>query len=302
MTRLVKKVIDRITYPLGFEIKRVALNQNKTVKLPPIFDDPLEALPYAQRQKRVAFECPINLTIKPNFLTYGSNGFHPFVETLVEYGKGKADCYEDSVLKVFYDNHQPKNAFEAMLGFDNCPDQYKDYPSYLYRLTPWEVKTPAKVMKIVRNFTREHNLDNNKKNMTLETDGYQYHGPVSMEKGQLEFERLTRIYKRLKKNGYDRKMGHANFLVLKRGKDVRFLSHGPGNHRTAAMSALGYETIPGIFYEPSIIDIQMIEYWPQVKNGLWSIKQATDYFDHVFEFDSRKWAINKGFLINNRRD
>jgi hypothetical protein len=68
------------------------------------------------------------------------------------------------------------------------------------------------------------------------------------------------------------------------------------------MSALGYETIPGIFYEPSIIDIQMIEYWPQVKNGLWSIKQATDYFDHVFEFDSRKWAINKGFLINNRRD
>ena len=132
--------------------------------------------------------------------------------------------------------------------------------------------------------------------MTLECDGFMYHGPVSLKKGMLEYQRLIQSYESIRDNGYNRELGHAHFLILRRGKEIRYLALGDGNHRTAAMTALGYDTIPALFQRSAIIDVDMAEYWVQVQENVWSHDQAVAYVNHLFDFDSRLWAQNAGLL------
>lgn len=98
----------------------------------------------------------------------------------------------------------------------------------------------------------------------MDKDGFAGFGPVSKEKGILEFRRLIDIYESLKSNGYDRRHGDIGVLVLKRGEDYRYLNSGDGYHRTAALAALNYSKIPVRFVNPWIISIVDINYWPQV--------------------------------------
>jgi hypothetical protein len=150
----------------------------------------------------------------------------------------------------------------------------------------------------VRKWSRQHGDEHGTgdRDWSLDADGYQYHGPVSRRKGRLEYRRLVNIYESIEERGYERQLGHAHFLVLKRGDEFRFSGIGPGNHRAAAMAALGYETIPAIFYKFHVVDVEMAEYWPQVSRGVWSQAQAEAYLHHLFDFDSRAWARDRGLL------
>ena len=56
------------------------------------------------------------------------------------------------------------------------------------------------------------------------------------------------------------------------------------------MAALGYETIPAVFILPFIVTIEMVEYWPQVRRGIWTLEQAVAYMNHLFDFNPREWA------------
>ena len=235
----------------------------------------------------MAFECPIKLTVKLNGFSYSLDSYHPFVEALKEYEYGGIKSYKGSSLENFYENHQPANACEALILFDNCPEVFRTYPPHVYRLSPWEMKTAEEIDLMVKNFTKRHSLSHGNEEMTLSSDGYQYHGPESNKKGMLEYKRLISIFESIKKNGFDRRLGHAHFLLLKKGDSYRFLSEGSGNHRTAAMAVLGYDTIPAFYQHSSIIDVSMVDYWPQVRTGLWSRKQAIANFDYLFDFNSR---------------
>lgn len=62
------------------------------------------------------------------------------------------------------------------------------------------------------------------------------------------------------------------------------------------MSALGYETIPAIFFRSHVVDIEMARHWPNVRNGLWTREQAEAYFHHLFDFDSLAWAREQGYV------
>lgn len=279
----------------GIEITR---KKSPEAEMPPLFEAPLEALRYEQGGKRAAFKCRLDLTVNQNGLSYSPNRYHPYVSALREYEIGGSTSYMESTLRTYYERHQPSHAGEAFVGFERWPVEYKNLPPHLYRLAPWHSLTADEVDQQVRYWSRENakgvaNLD---QGWSLETDGFQYHGPVSERRGELEYQRLIKVYESLKADGYDRSQGHVELLILRRGQEIRLLNYGEGNHRAAAMAALGYETVPATFYHPYSIDFEDIEYWPQVRQGLWSSQQAENYIDHLFRFDSRRWARENGLL------
>jgi len=293
-----KKVIKSALKSAGIEINRIPQKKisQRENDLLPIFDEPLAALAYEHAGHKAAFNCPLKLTLKSNGLSYSPDSYHPFVETLKEYESGKITTYEGSLLESYYRTHQPYNAAEAIIGFDKSPEFFKSQPAHIYWLSPWRPDDAQAVDKIVKEFTKKHSISHGEVEMTLESDGYQYHGPVSEKKGRLEYQRLVRVFESIRKNGYDRSLGHAHFLVLKRGSSIRYLAQGSGNHRIAAMSALGYETVPALFQKSGVIDVEMAQFWVQVQKNVWSLDQAVAYFNYLFDFDSRAWAFNQGLL------
>lgn len=78
----------------GLEVRRTTTGKRKK-KLPPLFNDPLEALVYQQsgRYKNAFFRCPLNYTVKLNGLSYSPDKWHPFVETLREFAAGTTTKY-----------------------------------------------------------------------------------------------------------------------------------------------------------------------------------------------------------------
>lgn len=264
--------------------------------LPPIFDSPHAALWYEQRGRRAAFHCPLEYVVKRiGFSNPG--GWHPFVAALQEYEAGESSRYEGSVLKKFYEVHQPENAAEAYIGFQDAPEAYLSYPAHLYNLRPWVSMTLEQMDQYRRRAAERDNREHNSGQTVLSNkDGFKEHGPVSERKGQLEYKRLVKVYNSIKANGYDRSQGHAYFLMLQREKELRFMNGGQGVHRTAAMVALGYETIPAMFSKKYVVDVELVDYWPKVREGIWTCEQAEAYFHHLFDFDSRAWAREQGLL------
>lgn len=291
---IAKQIIKGGFHFFGLDLVRRQRQADPSARMRPSFDDPLDALCYERGGKKSAFKCPLSKHVNRNGLSYSHQGYHPFVETIREYAAGECTCYQDSVLKKFYDYHQPRCAADAIVGFDSTPRAYNEYPPHTFYLVPWCSQSVDEMDSMVRRWNVKDYEDHADHKMSVEEDGFMDQGPISDRKGRLEFERLVRIYESIEQHGYASEHGHAHFLLLRRGDSYRFVSQGQGNHRTAAMSALGYETIPAVFSKRWMVDIDLVDHWPQVRAGAWTKDEAEGYFEHLFEFDSRDWARRRG--------
>ena len=130
--------------------------------------------------------------------------------------------------------------------------------------------------------------------LDMKSHGFTDFGPVSDELGRMEYKRLTNIYNRIKQEGYNREKGDVGVMVLQRNDEYRYLVTGNGYHRMAVMSSLGFEKVPATFNRLWILSAGDVDYWPQVISGVWSREAATRYFNHLFDFDSRAWAVELG--------
>lgn len=304
MSSIQQKAIRIIEYSLrkfGIDIARYKKKFNDPF-LPRIFDDPIEALCSIQGGgETVAFECPLDKAVHRKGFRWGSpKGWHPFVESLREYEAGNSTCYDDSILKSYYEKHRPEAASDALIGFDTAPDVFHEYPPYGYRLSPWRSNTIHDIEKIVKHWTNEDNKEHGRPEITFSSGGKKIHGPVSREKGKLEYRRLTSVYDSIKENGYIHSEGYPHVRVLKRNDEYLFRPVRR-KHRIAAMAALGYDSVPALYDHLSVVDITMVNWWPQVIQGVWSSGQAKQYFDYLFDFDSRAWAWERGLLFDQRR-
>lgn len=301
LSDLAKAIVKKPFHLFGLDLIRRRRQVDLSAERRPLLDQPLDALCYERGGKKAAFRCPLSKHVNRNGLSYSHDGYHPFVETIREYAAGESTCYQDSILKLFYDSHQPDSAAEAVVGFGSTPAAFRDFPPHAFYLTPWCSQSVDEMESMVRRWNnddyRKHGCDE----MSVEQDGFMDQGPISHRKGRLEFERLVTIYESIKRDGYAREHGHAHFLVLRRGDSYRYVSKGQGNHRTAAMSAIGYETIPAVFAKCWMVDIDLVDHWPQVRLGVWTRGQAEAYFDHLFDFDSRDWARERGLLVSGGR-
>lgn len=207
-------------------------------------------------------------------------------------GGGVSD-YSDSVLRQFYTLWQPGDAAEAVAGFTHSAAVLRGVPPHGYHFTPWSTLSLNETIDEIRRYYAADYVEHNCPDLRLEVDGFKFHGPVSMELGRVELDRLLRVHRALGRMGYDRFHGDIKVYMLRRGSELRFVCRG-GVHRLAAMKALDHTFIPAQLRPPYLVDIQELEHWPQVKDGEWEIESARRYFNHLFDFDGRNWARIRG--------
>lgn len=117
------------------------------------------------------------------------------------------------------------------------------------------------------------------------------YGPVSAETQKMELQRLHDIVVKLANEGYEPEVnadGYVRGQLMVRGGESRFLVTA-GQHRLAALSALGYREIVAKFQPgyAKVLNLAEVRTWPQVANGTYTVEQATNIFNGLFEANGR---------------
>ena len=315
----------KITRSLIHTLKNKYLRKNdrgRAKKIRPdndILIDPDEALFFSRGGIPVMFECPIDKCVIANGLSHASDGWHYFTAALREYEERKCDTYDGSLLEQYYRIWQPSNAREALLDTSVAPAKLEDFPPQTRY--PWSVETYSqtknvhdlrlqerdspgsgqdiKYERLIKNIQQHGGglSDYVKLRLGARLEGSQHHGPVPSLRGALEYAKLIHVYNSIKEKGYRTDMGGpATVRPVRWQNDTRYLIW-EGNHRIAAMSVLGYETIPAIYGSAWIPEVDTAGSWPLVKHGPWCRRSALHYIEHLFNFDSRRWYQTK--VLNN---
>ncbi|HTN08995.1 hypothetical protein [Agriterribacter sp.] len=200
---------------------------------------------------------------------------NPFVKTIIDYSKNKASDYGSAAIKVYYESYVPKNAGEVLRLSDN--DIFKQIPAYGYML-PWDNQNVAEIIKIREGDARREN-NREGKSFGLSA-GYTDFGPVSTAKGEIEFNRLVKVFENIKNHGYKENYylndgGIKGYFLTGDNDDWCFIIKA-GKHRAYALSALGYQDIPVVVEcnAGMIKQVNDLRFWPQVSNGVFSKNEA----------------------------
>lgn len=244
-------------------------------------------LPYLPRKilrnDRFLLNIPISKCRTPIYSNLDSTR-NPFVKTLLQYKEDDTLTYEKSALRQFYQTTTPKNTSEVF-GIDNAA--LREFPSYQY-LYPWMGESFQDILARRKAVSVKENRENGSINGSLEEIGHTDFGPVAEEKGQIELQRLKAIYNAISKAGYIEKPQHLDggilgyFLIDDLNGDWCFMITS-GKHRAYALSALEYKTIP-VFIEVNFHILKRlsdIEFWPQVKNSIFTKDEARFIFRNV---------------------
>ncbi|SFJ77535.1 Methyltransferase domain-containing protein [Halobacillus dabanensis] len=220
---------------------------------------------------------PLNKCVDWQGFTYTAQGWHYLCETIKEYKKKPKIQYRNSILYKYYSLYQPKSMFECLM----CEDAYDP----LNGDGPW-VPLP---------WGMGHRR-------VLE-EGNQHYGPNTNTFIRKEFKRLIYVYEKMKVEGYQPTQYHDGFIkgyFLKKGKDYRFLITG-GQHRIAALSLLGYDSILARIppRRKRIINLDDMMEWEQVVNGNYPPEVASHVFLMYFEANGREKAFLYGLANMN---
>lgn len=220
---------------------------------------------------------------------------NPFIKTLLDYSNGNSN-YSGSVLESFYNQYCP-TSMQSVLRSDN-PLLNKYHP--MATVLPWGISTPEEKLpnicvdpKAERLLSKEaHKLGLKEK----DNFGWQFFGPVSEDLGVQEYTRLVSVYNSIKEHGYrPEKYGYMHGQFLVSADDWVWVNIG-GKHRFASLAALQFENIPvALKSRSSALFIRRcdVDYWPNVKNGLFSRNDALSIFDRILNGTNFSSLINK---------
>jgi hypothetical protein len=270
---------------VGLEVRR-----RRSMREPPLLYDDLSEALYMKtaHSAQVAFRAPVAQIVDWQGFAFRKDAWHPFVAT-VDIFQTEGPTSAHDFLANYYTTFQPSCAAEALLDFPEAPDVFRELPAHMFRLAPWSIETPEETDAIVSAWVQRDNLIHSGEALSLKAGGYPLFGPVSPAKFEIEVKRLFQIIRILSTDGYNRRFGDCYFRFLRRGNEVRLVAGGGGYHRAAVMAGLGYEWVPGQFMQTPI-DTRDVDYWPQVRRGVWTRKQALAYVDHLFDHSSAVWA------------
>ncbi|WP_157703124.1 hypothetical protein [Alkalispirochaeta alkalica] len=209
---------------------------------------------------------------------------HPYIETAIQLLNGRISCYQGSPLFFYYQSFQPRDLSEVYGLELREGHPAKALPPFSF-VFPW-VGSPSRYS--ARRRSASLAAENKTHGQAVSGDaGWHSIGPVSLEKGELEFARLGHILGEIEAHGYirsDALDGDVYGVVLIHDDDF-VVTIAPGQHRIAAMAALGYKKIPvRIGAKPvSIVRRETVGSWPAVRDGVISEIEALSIFDRVFE-------------------
>jgi hypothetical protein len=218
---------------------------------------------------------------------------HPFMRTAHAYIEGQIRSYEGSPLETYYRHFQPKNAGE-LFALPGPVSPLQQVPAFAFAW-PWEsISVQDREQKRLSRIEAE----NEGRGARLSVShGYSGYGPVSPEKGRLEFLALARLADSIRHLGYMRNndiYGDIRAVVLiDETHASRYLVRW-GQHRAAVLAALGFDQIPVVIGRPVRID--EVSYWPNVTGGLFTRDQAVLLFKQIFAGNPPSHAVPSTWL------
>lgn len=230
---------------------------------------------------------------RSHMLGFTADG-NPFVESLRTYSENKCN-YTGSTLEYYYNNFCPDSMQSVLSSAENSLNKFHPMATVL----PWGIATPEqKLPKVCVNPSADKLFSSEAKKLGLsEKDnyGWQFFGPVSEGLGQLEYKRLISVFNSIKDDGYlPEKHGfiHGQFLVS--DDNWAWVNIG-GKHRFASLAALNFKSIPiSLTSRSSALFIRRadVQYWPNVRNGLFSEFDALNIFDRILQGTSYNSLLN----------
>jgi hypothetical protein len=227
--------------------------------------------------------------------SYTRESMHPFVQTLMNYESGLCKTYRNSLLEDYYNSFQPASVPDA-LGLTNTGpgvSKLEDLP-VIACPGPWIAKD---INYFIENTKRKIGKENSLHGVRISY----YHGgggfgPISEQKGELEYNRLIKVYCSIKATGYKRHDGidgDIGGIILKKNNSYRIFVNS-GHHRIAALAALNYGYIPvrintGVGLA-GIVNREDASSWPMVSSGLFRKSEALALFDRIFDGSPPKAA------------
>tara|TARA_Y100000589_G_C27057853_1_gene590067 strand:+ start:152 stop:988 length:837 start_codon:yes stop_codon:yes gene_type:complete len=202
---------------------------------------------------------------------------------------------KDPNFKIIYNASQNKSFEELRDSFFeilkkesklSCADivglkdnkKLKKYPAWSYVL-PWE---DIDIKKKFKNYENSQKTNRRKKakeyNFKHQTKNKNYIYSIEMADSQVN--QSIKLFDSISKYGYKPRLNLPTVHILVRNNEWRWYM-SQGNHRAYILYLLKYKFLNGTI--DSVIYKNKSYLWPNVKNGLFSIKEAEVVFDYLFE-------------------
>lgn len=213
----------------------------------------------------------------------------PFIQTLREYAEGHHTTYAGSVLEKYYKTFQPQNV-AGLMGLDQnqCNSVLINTPA-MGEIPVWNSGDPQAELKRRKWQIEQDNLLHGYNYKADEGDPF--YGPVSERKGTLEFTRLIKTYHSIKEKGYTVSQNNSIKGVILKAEEGWRCQILAGQHRIAALAALGFDNVAVLIGNEGIIRREDAEWWPMVQENIISEKQALWVFDRIFEGQPPEMAL-----------
>jgi hypothetical protein len=283
--------VKRIVGRLGYDVRPLAPRDLRRK-----VSHPIEAA-YLAELRPCLVDVPLSWC--RSFYGLPFNMHHPFVRTARAYIDGKVSSYKGSPLEVYYSHFQPKHAEDLFVLPPPPPTWLAEVPPFAF-VWPWESEpVHARIPKRLARIENENEVRGARLPMS---HGYSSYGPVSPEKGNIEFLATARLVDSIRQSGYVRRDeldGDIRAIPLIDKKcSVRYLIRW-GQHRASVLAALDFEQLPVVINFRRPVRADEAEYWPHVKSGLFTHAQALNLFDQIFAGCPSSKAIPSGWLGDN---
>ena len=233
------------------------------------------------RQKTELVEVPIETCSNHMGFSYGKDGWHYFIECLKEFDQNKKLKPEDSILFRFYQRYQPTSTFNLV---SHKGDGVKFRPPF--GIYPWGT------------FTTESSKNGGSPRNRFTS---RHVGPSDLNLVRSVTHNLLSLYENIKLGGYrpwDFKRAFVGGTFLKKENGESRYVMLQGNHRTAILAHLGYESILTRYLKgyDRFINEWDVRDWYYVKTGECSVDDALAYFNAYFEVDGVERAKRCGII------
>jgi hypothetical protein len=280
LRRILRRRLDRWAGRLGY-VRRADISQ-APVDYGRLPIGPLEAL---QRSggRDVIVSVPLGMLrgLSPIGFSFGMGSRHPYVETARRWRAGCCTEYADSALHAYYRDVRPRDGAD-LLGLDGLEEPTRlTYYTPLATDYPWVAPPGGSVMERRRRWLRrdaaEHGMSGER---PLPWPAF---GPMPIGSGQFGFARICRVADSIARYGYEPEVfgtGHVNGTVLYED-DRAVVLLGSGDHRVAALAALGADRVPVLLSPRHLVGRSGAGAWPGVRDGAFTVKQALSVFDRL---------------------
>lgn len=194
---------------------------------------------------------------------------HPFVAAVGSSADTETLTATAVVLEKFYAAFTPETVAEYV-GAESSP-MLAEWPAYAYVAPWWAIEPMERVRAKQRAYFSE-----------AAWIGWKNSGPATPTLIRQEAQRLIAVKQSISSHGYLSRRGRDGDVraewLLSKGHPPRWLIQR-GDHRAAVAFSCGITTIPvrilGCIRESDA------PFWPNVKNGLWSLHDALTFFRRV---------------------